>query len=86
MNDFVCPFCKYDSVTVVQYGQSLIFCQSCNIYWGHSAEQITNTLTSPLLKHIFEKKFEYKPPAHTGSDKFWYAFSMFLVLVAALLV
>lgn len=69
-----------------KYGRDLVFCRTCNIYWGESAVHISDTLKSPLLKHVFDPKIKYPEPMHTKSDKFWYAFSALLVLIAALLI
>jgi len=86
MEKFLCPFCKYEPISVEKHGQSLIFCVTCNIYWGESAEQIAETLKSPLLKHVFAPKIVYEEPMHTKIDKFWYTFSALLVLIAVFLI
>ena len=86
MISFNCPFCKYDAITVSKDGQSLIFCESCDIYWGKTVEQITETLKSPLLKHAFESVPTYKKSVHTKTDKSWYAFAILLILIAVALI
>jgi len=83
---FLCPFCKYEAGTVSKDGLDLVFCVSCNIYWGENMAHISDTIKSPLLKHIFDPKVKYPEPIHTRSDKFWYAFSALLILIAALLI
>ena len=87
MNGFICPFCREEPILAEKGGRSLVFCRICDIYWGDSVSGVSTMSESPIFKKVFYNyKFEYKEPLYTKSDKFWYAFSTVLVLVAALLV
>ncbi len=46
---FICKIC--DSATDLK--NDLIFCATCDIYWGESADALNYTLESPFFRKIF---------------------------------